>query len=763
MTTSAPGADISEGRMGNLVNYSGVFGTGQNYEKFDFVYATGDGLYYYAKQNMVFGGGVSVSDDQRFTLLPHEAAANSHYIIDEFNRPDDLNATFKPGNIINIAGSTGSSDGNYTILSVQKNYTSTTVENLTGAAIKIKGTSEASFIENYEPSSSNILTISTIDAYPESNPDLWTSNKFFYDADYGSTISFRANNDKHEYGNGYYSLQPKGINSLTFEADLKFNNRTNKEANSIIHFVENHLGQLEVESSSPNLKYKQGVSGFRWDGNAMFNPYRSTENESKTFYCSQFNHSLSFENSNNVNLKLRNLDTSSLRKSEQLFIRKADTFDPTVIYEKNDVAFYTGNHSHYYWYSDSTASNKAPAEITTGFNGRLDYKKDLNTGYWTRDFFWKPSLGLSVDQTPRMNEIELGGYLQIYNDGINESLLSLDLQFNNRDDEEAYAILHFLEQRLGHKPFNFIPPSPYNRKQNFVCQEWTHTYNYKNNHSISARFEQFPFNIEEEDFTNLDTPPELAEGELIFTSPISFSNKDEGEQIIPGEKGKARIKLMNIGDKPVSLYSSSVSTIGDIGTFSIIGQDINSSVPFVGDDLNKEDYIYDLPSAGFPFGLNGKKIKLSKSYTPGVSDGGQMFTVVTGSAGNYKTEIVNSVPNTFFQNNRGQIKSGINETFNTAYRACDKFAIENFFVNNQKSIMEAGEEGYIDIEFFGVGRSDVSVALTDGFSDEIIDNNADTLLLETVNQYYFGELSISSSTLGSPQVGELKIFVAAEK
>jgi len=762
MTISAPASDASEGRMGNLVNYSGVFQTGQNYEQFDFVYATGDGLYYYAKQNMVFGGGVSVSDDQRFTLLPHEVAANSHYIIDEFNRPDDLNATFSPGNIINIAGSTGSSDGTYSILNIEKNYTSTTVQGLTGAAIKIKGTSETSFIENYEPSSANVLTISTINAYPESNPDLWTSDKFFYDADYGSTVNFKANNIKHEYGNGYYILQPKGINALTFEVNLKFDNRTNKEANSIIHFVENHLGQLEVDASSPNLKYKQGISGFRWDGNAMFNPYRSTENEAKTFYCSEFNHALSFENSNNISLKLRNLDTSSLRKSEQLFIRKAETFDPTMVYEKNDVAFYTGNHSYYYWHSDSSTSNKVPSEITTGFNGRLDYKKDLHTGYWTRDFFWKPSLGLSVDQKPRMNEIELGGYLQIYNDGINESLLNLDLQFNNRDDEEAYAILHFLEQRLGYKPFNFTPPAPYNRKQNFVCQEWSHTYNYKNNHSISARFEQFPFNIDEQDFTNLDTPPELAEGELIFTSPLSFSIKDQGEQIIPGEKGKGRVKLMNIGDKPLTLISAEAIE-RDIGTFSIIGQGGGANVPFVGEGLDREDYIYSLPSAGFPFGLNGKTIKLSKSYTPGVSDGGQMFTVVTGSPGNYRSEIVNSVPNTFFQNNRGQIKSGVNEPFNTAYRECGKFAIENFFINNQKTTIEAGEEGYIDIEFYGINNSDVNVSLIDGFTDEIIDNNSDVILVGLVNKYYFGDLYIRSSASSDLQQGELKIFVAAEK
>ena len=756
------GVDITEGKVGNISNYSGIFQTGADYKKFDFVYSTGNGLFYYAKEDISFGGGASVFDDNRFAFLPSEAGPNAHYIIDTFNRPDDINATFKPGHIIDVSGTTGSNDGRYKILNVEKNYTSTTFDNLTGAAIKIWGTSESSVIENFEPASGgHYISISTLNAYPDSNPDLWSSDKFFFDADYGSTINFKANNIRHEYGNGYFSLQPKGVNSLTFEVDLKFKNRTNRESNAIIHFVESHLGQLEIQSPSPNLRYKQGISGFRWDGNAMFNPYRSVENESKTFYCTKFNHSLSFENSNNVDLTLRNLDSSSLRKSEQLFIRKAETFDENVFYEKNDVAFYTGNHQHYYWHSDHSASNKEPAEITTGFNNRQGYSADLNTGYWTRDFLWKPSLGLSIDQAPRMNEISIGGYVQIYNDGINENLLNLDLQFNNRSDEESYAILHFLEQRLGYLPFNFTPPAPYDTKQNFVCEEWSHVYNYKNNHSISAKFQQVPFNIPEEDYTNLDTPPDLAEGELIFSSPLSFSIEGEGEQIVPGERGKGRVQLKNIGDKPLTLYTAQTQSV-DHGQFSVVGQ-VSSNVPFVSEELNREDYFFDLQSAGLPFGLNGKTVKLSKSYTPGVSDGGQMFTVVTGSAGNYKSEIVNGVPNSFYQNNRGQIKSGINEVLNFNYQECNSYVVENFFKKNAKSVIEGGEVGYIDVEFFDINFSDVYINLSDGSSNTIVDNFSNPILVGLVNRYFLGELIIDSSSDFSPQVGDLKIYVAAEK
>jgi phage-related protein len=760
-TTDTVSENLHEGRASNVINYSGVFETGANYQQFDITYSTGNRRFYYAKENITYGGGVSISDDKRFALLPHEAGPNAHYIIDTFNRPDDVNAALQVGHVIDVSGTTGDNDGRYKILNIEKNYTSTTVDNLTGAAIKIWGTSPSSYIENFENTGSHVISLSTINATPESNPDLWSSDHFFFDADYGSSVNFRANNVRHEYGNGYYILQPRGINSLTFEANLKFNNRTNREANAVIHFVESHLGQLEVDSSSPNLKYKQGISGFRWDGNAMFNPYRSVENESKTFYCTDFNHSLNFENSNDVNLVLRNLDTSILRKSEQLYIRKADTYDDTVFYEKNDVAFYTGNHEHYYWHSDASSSNKDPAEIKNDFNERENYSQDLNTGYWTRDFFWKPSLSLNISNKPRMNEITVGGgYTQIYSDGINENLLNLDLQFNNRSDEEAYAILHFLEQKLGCKPFNFTPPAPYNRKKNFVCQEWTHAYNYKNNHSISAKFEEFPFNIDSEGYTNLNTDPQLEEGELVFSSPVSFSMDGEGERIIPGEKGKTRVKFKNIGDTPVQLYNAEAIE-RTIGTFDILGQS-NSNVPFVPYDLNKEDYIYTLPNVNFPFNLAGKTIKLSKSYTPGISDGGQMFTVVTGSAGNYKPEQVNGVSNSFFQNNRGQIKSGINENINTLYQDSDYYVVEDFFRQNTKSTIEGGEEGYIDIEFGDISQTSVYVNLRSN-SDSIIDANGNNIVVDLTNRYFYADLRVQSSTRYSPQVGELKVFISATK
>jgi len=749
------------GRRSHVTNYSGYFETGANYKQFDFVYNTGDGLFYYAREDLTFGGGVSVTALNRYHLVP-DGPNNDHYIVDSLNRTDDQNASFYPGNIIDLDGSL-SGDGRYRIISVQKDVLALNNDpSITGSAIQVRPVSENYSIEAFEEASSQSITISTINADPSLNPDLWSTDLFFFDADYGSSASFKANNYRHQYGNGYYIVQPKSINSLSFEVDLKFKNRTNREANAIIHFVENHLGQLEKDSPSPNLRYKQGISGFRWDGASSFHPYDTTENQSKTFYCNEFNHSLNFENSNDVSLKIRNLDTSLLRRSVSggWIVGGAETYDPTLLYEKNDIAFYTGNLKHYYWHSDSSASNKPPAQQNDEWTRSSGNYSDINKNYWTRDFFWKPSLGLEVQQNPRVSEISVrNGYTQVYEDGINESLLKLNLNFNNREDDEARAILHFLEQHYGCIPFNFSPPAPYETTQNFICEEWTHTYNHKNNHSISATFEQYPFNMDAEQYSSLETPPILSPGELIFTSPIAFSLQGDGEVIVPGEKCKARLKLQNIGDTSVTLNSASVSS-----TFSIVGQ-IGSNVPAVLENISSSDYIFQIPSNGnFPFNLAGRYAKLSKAYTHGLSDGGQMFTLVNQDPTDptkFITDVVNGVPNTFFQNNRGEIRSGINEPSQSEFIIGD-YVVEQFFKNNTVSSIPGGDSAYIDVVYAGVTVGDLNINISDG-TDNIVDASNNEIVILGTNQYNNGTIQIDSSTAYSPQEGILKVFVGSEK
>ena len=72
----------------HISNYSGVFATGRSYEKFDFVYNTGDSRFYYARDHLAYGGGASLSSSNRFALVvnaPRSDGRSGHYVFDEEN------------------------------------------------------------------------------------------------------------------------------------------------------------------------------------------------------------------------------------------------------------------------------------------------------------------------------------------------------------------------------------------------------------------------------------------------------------------------------------------------------------------------------------------------------------------------------------------------------------------------------------------------------------------------------------------------------
>ena len=526
------------------------------------------------------------------------------------------------------------------------------------------------------------------------NPSLdsanWSSDTFFFDADYGSSVNFKCQNIKSEYSDGYYIYQPVGINCVRMEANLQFKNRSNKEANAIMHFVESHLGQYEKDRPSPNLRYSQGINGFSWGGESSFHPYDSTEINSKKFYCLEYSHSLNFENSNDVNVKLSNFDTSLLNKSEALYIDAATTYDENTYYEKNDIVLFADNHKYYYCVSDDPINNLAPSAPREVWSRDGGYFQDQNKDVWTRNFLWKPSLGLKISQIPRLKNISLTkDYTQIYRDGINENLLVLDLEFNNRTDDEARAILHYLEQHYGCVPFVFNAPAPYEKDRNFVCQAWTHTYNYKDNHSIKAKFEEFPFNLDASKYDAIVTEPILRESEFLIASSISFA--DDSEDLNYQNKFRKRITFRNTGDKSLTVNSVKI----DDGPFTIVARNSSSDVPVLIEG-REYDYVFQLsPDSSLPFQLNNQRIKMFKQYSDGVA-GGITFAAIDSSGDRL---VDNGRSSIFLQNNNGAILNLATGETSVDY---EKFINEIFIQNNStSSVIQPKETGYIDVYYNG--------------------------------------------------------------
>lgn len=444
----------------------------------------------------------------------------------------------------------------------------------------VRGYTQDDKINNFENRSNNTISIQTENRVPgEGGLSGWTTNEFFFDPDYGSTVNYSASNFKQDCANGYYTLQPKNINSLNYSVDLSFKNRSNSESNAIIHFLENHLGQHESSKLSNNLTYNQGISGFYWGGDSTFHPYDTTKTQSLKFYCFDFSHDLKFEDSNDIKLKLSNLNFSTLRMKDGGFVRKAEDYNAFDFYNQNDVVFVEEVNRYYYYINEEPSAGIKPFRSFNNESG-LTTVQDINPDYWTRKFKWKPSLGLSFNQKPRVKRMSMGkGYTQVYNDGINESLLNFEVKFKNRDDAECRAILHFLEQHKGSIPFEFKPPAPYDKDRSFVCQRWSHNYVYKNNHTITAKFEEFPIFLtadQRDSGVMGDQPYSNKKAKLIFTSPILIRKQNDFGTFGSDKKYRARAFVKNIGGEPLAMYNfravaKETDDVGFEGDFSING------------------------------------------------------------------------------------------------------------------------------------------------------------------------------------------------
>lgn len=128
--------------------------------------------------------------------------------------------------------------------------------------------------------------------------------------------------------------------------------------------------------------------------------------------------------------------------------------------------------------------------------------------YWTQDFVWRPSYGSKSDFVAINEELKMGeGKDYVTNMAINALPMELNINFNNRTDKEAKAIIHFLQEKsfayesifsLDYKgdrllsseigSFNFKYTYPYKDDLKYTCTQFNHSIVYRNNNNISAKF-----------------------------------------------------------------------------------------------------------------------------------------------------------------------------------------------------------------------------------------------------------------------------------
>ena len=312
----------------------------------------------------------------------------------------------------------------------------------------------------------------------------WTQELFF-EPSYGSSVSYQNQSYDIAFGDGYYNVLSKSENSLKTQFNLNFNKRSDKETRSLVHLLEDSFNKGEKPSGA--------YTGI------FFTPFAPYDQEHE-FYIENFDRSFDYPNVNNTSTALYREDQSTMNW-QQYFIPFNQTWgywQEGATYSKHDIAYLSGDYvpnvSGWYYY---TGDNESTATDDNGPNGGL-------TSLWTKnEFYFDLNNGLSVQQAPRyLKQPVQSDYYIRTKDGLNKSLLNMEFSLDARSDKEAKAIVHFLEHRQGKKQFEFTPPAPYDiTGKAFICPNWEHTLNYKENNNVSVNFIEYPINLVSADVT----------------------------------------------------------------------------------------------------------------------------------------------------------------------------------------------------------------------------------------------------------------------
>ena len=560
--------------ISSVQNYKGNFDINQNYKKFDIVRNPNASSFYYARADIS-----GVDEDIDFVLENVELREPTEYIYN-FNHIGTIdyvgndkagwvtpegNSFIRVGHTIDL--SNFNREGNkrkFMVIGVSPDL-------IWLGSISDQSVDKEMVLFESVSSPGVDVTLSSGKINITDNDQIWSSDKFFFDADYGSSVKFSAANKKFEHGDGYESVSPFGINSLRMRFELEFKNRSNREANAILHFLENQFGQHENKEPSTQLEYNQGVDGFLMDGESLFFPYNTTENLTRKFHCFDFSHTIENEDVHSVSVKIDNSSASTLNVAHQIFVQEAPIWNSEDTYSKNSVVFCPDNSKYYYSKSESPQSSNRPWVVEN------EEVVSINKNIWTREFYWSPSIPFNIAHSPSIQEFgtSQGPYAQYYPDNQhNINLLEFDLTFENRSNEEAYAILHFLESHLGYLSFLFVPPAPYNRKRRFYCEEWSHTYVFRDNHTISAKFKQFPIGqntpLDDDEIDNIAVKVKKKAGRLLISESSSLAISQNYNKSSEGFYAKVPIILKNDGETDLHIKDN-ISLSQDSSRLRILG------------------------------------------------------------------------------------------------------------------------------------------------------------------------------------------------
>ena len=351
-----------------------------------------------------------------------------------------------------------------------------------------------------------------------------SSNAISIHPSFGSSAKFSCVLNSVGLGDNRKQRSLKGINGLKMSLSLNFNEITDKQSNDLIYFFQKQFDyEPQIYNSNGSFDNKR-IEPFNY---TPFYPYKQNQ-----FSCLNYNHNKIYYNANNVQATLTAIAPSILSSVESgpghnsnidaivnvNLNSSSSVSDNNVDLSQGSPIFESGNYATAYLDNafNVNANSSAVLSASSNFNFSngnisvnqtparhsiyIDSPNDCfyypyapihnNSSLNVRMFDFRPTTSSSISHSPKYLASRVSDVYQKNNKyGLNARLNNLSLTFEGRSDLEAKRILLFLESHLGYKKFGFHFQKEYDEQLSyFYCPEWTHTFTYKDNHSIQAQF-----------------------------------------------------------------------------------------------------------------------------------------------------------------------------------------------------------------------------------------------------------------------------------
>ena len=315
--------------------------------------------------------------------------------------------------------------------------------------------------------------------------DYWTKNiNDLFNFNYGSSANFTANLSPLKMGDGYKTNIVNTVNTLNATFNLVYDGLTDAQAKCLIAFFEN-------TPESPNKSLYEGFKGVTTN---LFSPYKSNAE----LYFKKANFNSSYNNINKITIEAESLYDSSLDYKGMYVVLdeiKIKTYAETVDSLTTHDVFYYPSTSFidrgYYFYTGASINDESFTPITKIVILPENSPTGANS-FFTKNFYFKGDLEYDINENVRLFSTDMkNSTIEYSKDGINYNSLEFSVSFNKRTNQEARAILKYLDDKAGFKIFSYTLPQPYNKTIFVYCPEWNHTYNFINNNDISVKFIEF--------------------------------------------------------------------------------------------------------------------------------------------------------------------------------------------------------------------------------------------------------------------------------